>query len=260
MDRNWEQDAQKQGWKPKEDFVAAGGNEETWVDAKVFVERGESSAPILKSKLEKSERQLSQLSATVESLTKHHNRMLQKETEEKKRLVAELEDARAQAVADGNARAFKQADQQLNRLRQEVEQPREVPVHQGPDPVVEEWLQENAWYNDDEKLQAMADGFAAKLKTQNPNLVGRELLDKVAAKVKLAIGEEKKAQKKVENEEVEGEEEEVEKAPPPKFKKRTAKKGFSDLPKSDQRECDRLVREIEGFTREQFLEYYDWTE
>jgi hypothetical protein len=252
MDRNWEQDASKQGWKPKEDFVAAGGNEETWVDAKVFVERGESSAPILKSKLEKSERKLADLQTTVESLTKHHNRMLTKEQEERKHLMAQLEDARAQAVADGDAKRFKQADQQLKRL-EKVEENTPVQVPQSTDPEIDAWLEENQWYNDDEALQAMADGYAAKLKTRNPSLSGKALLDKVSEHV---LGHVEKTKPKVKEKVVD---EEEDRTPTTRTQERkSSKKGFSDLPAADRRECERLIKEIKGFTKEQFLEYYDW--
>lgn len=257
-DRNWEQDAQKQGWKPKEDFVSGGGNEADWVDAKVFVERGESSAPILKSKLEKHERRVAQLEGVVESMTKHHNRMLQKEAENRQRLMAELEDARAQAVADGDAKRFKEADKRLDQLKKAEEAQPELASPGKPDAEVEAWLEENAWYNDDAALQAMADGYADKLKARNPSLSGRAFLEKVSEFVK---GHVEKAKPKVKEPVAKDEDSEEDRTPTKvQVRKVSGKKGFDDLPKADQKECMRLMKEIKGFTKEQFLEYYDWTE
>ena len=255
MERNYEQDAAKQGWKPKEDFVAGGGDETAWVDAKVFVERGESSAPILKSKLERSERKLEQMSATVESLTKHHNRMLEKEAADRARLMNELEDARAKAVADGNANAFKQADKKLEQLKQQEALEPVKPANSGLDPVVEQWLEDNPWYNEDEDLQALADGYAGKLRTRNPNLAGRPLLDKVAEQVKAHVERNKPKAPKEPVVDDEGD-----RTPPPKVErpKTNGKKTFADLPREAQRECERLTKQISGFTKEQYLAYYDW--
>lgn len=256
MDRNYEQEAQKQGWKPKEDFVNGGGNEADWVDAKVFVERGENSAPILKSRLEKLERQFENSKRTQESLAKHHNRMLQKEEQRRQELIAQLEDARANAVANGDAQAFKKADRQLNEMRAEKIEPIVQPVPQTEQAEVEEWLAENPWYNEDYALQAMADGYSDKLSKMKPNLKGRAFLDEVSKFVKENLPEKKKPARS----EPPVVDDEDDKAPPPKARNSggSRKKGFDDLPKADRRECERLIKEIPGFTKEQFLEYYDW--
>jgi hypothetical protein len=99
----------------------------------------------------------------------------------------------------------------------------------------------------------MADGYAAKLKTRNPSLSGKALLDKVSEHV---LGHVEKTKPKVKEKQVDDQED---RTPTTRTQERkSTKKGFSDLPAADRRECERLIKEIKGFTKEQFLEYYDW--
>lgn len=252
MERNFEQEAEKQGWRPKETFVENGGDEGKWVDAKTFVERGESSAPILKSRLEKLERRQVHLESVNESLTKHHNRMLEKEQVRRQELMSQLEEARANAVAEGNAKAFKEADKQLKHLeKQQMEEPVQAQGN-AVDPEIDAWLSENTWYSEDSHLQAMADGYADKLRKRNPNLKGRAFLEEVgeyvSGFVKTREGPKSKKREASEEEHVPTRERESPKS----------ERTYANLPADAKRECNRLMSEIKGFTKDQFLEYYDW--
>lgn len=254
VERNFEQEAQKQGWKPKEDFTANGGNESDWVDAKTFVERGESSAGILKSRLEKMERRLNHQEEVNRSLASHHQRMLDKEKQQRAQLMHELEEARAQAVATGDSNAFKQADRQLNELREQSREPTKEVVPEGPNPEIEGWLEDNAWYNEDESLRYMADGYAERLRARNPQLKGRAFLDKVSDYVKQNSS---KKPMRTQSQSAEGE---GDKLPTREVKSSSSgnKRTYENLPPEAKKECNRLLREIKGFTKEQFCDYYDW--
>lgn len=251
VDRNFENEAQRQGWKPKEQFVADGRPETDWVDAQTFVERGESSAGILKSRLEKNERRLQYVEEVNKSLTSHHERMLQKEKAKRESLIRELEDARADAVAKGDANTFKNADRQIENLK-EQNRNEVVELPKGPDPEIEGWLGDNAWYNEEDGLRNMADGYAEKLRASNPTLKGRAFLDKVTAYVK------QNAPKK---EAPRGSNVETESDKVPTRKTNTegsTKRSYENLPPEAKKDCTRLMKQIKGFTKEQYVDYYDW--
>jgi hypothetical protein len=201
--------------------------------------------------LERAERKLEHLSATNESLAKHHNRMLEQESAKRRELMNQLEDVRAQAVADGNSAAFKKADRQLDELRKESVQTPTAPLTTDIDPGIEEWLSENRWYSEDEAMQAMADGYSKKLQARNPGLKGKPFLEEIGKFVKENFKKEVKQTKVVDSESG--------KTPTRESKdSESGGRSYNDLPSDAKKECTRLIKQIKGFTKEQFVQYYDW--
>lgn len=248
IEPNFEELAKADGWMPKEEFR---GPPERWVDAKTFVERGAQILPIVQAKnrklvetVDSLQRKVSDLETGSSLFREYHEKTLARERQEHERLVAELEQARAKAITDGDGTAYIKADQRLQEVR------KDAPVERRPQLSAETqaWLTENDWYQTDPVLKAMADGLSDHLKRENPALSGRAFLDKLTERVKTEMPH--KFQNARRSETVT--EENGRKGPQKKGKT------FEDLPQDAQDACAQFERTIKGFTREQYLKTYRW--
>ena len=155
-----EQKALEQGWKPREEFD---GNDDDFIDAKEFVRRGE-----LFSKIEHQSKEVKQLRQALEALKAHHSKT--KETEFK-RALKQLDQARRQAVVDGeHDRAFALEDK-IEEIKEEKEEfdkefVASVPSAQNTDPVFESWQANNSWYGKDKAMTAFADKLGIELRAE----------------------------------------------------------------------------------------------
>jgi hypothetical protein len=247
-EQNFEEIARTDGWVPAESWK---GPADRWVDAKTFVERGAQILPIVQAKNR-------HLVETVESLTKkvgeleegsslfreYHEKTLAREQKERERVIAELETLRAKAVTEGDGQTFVQTEARLKELRTEE------PVKTAPRVSTETqgWLNDNAWYNTDPALQAIADGLSDLVKKENPTLKGRAFLDKLTERVKAEMPHKFVNPRRTET------------VTETQTMKAGQKKGrsFDDLPQDAKEACAMFVRTIKGFTPEKYLESYRW--
>ena len=158
-ERNYEQEAKEQGWKPESEFT---GPEDKWTDAKTFVEKGDKIAGILKSRLDRQDQQIRQLQTDNKQFGEHQKNLLNKEKSKNASLLSELEVRRATAVNDGDGAAFTQIDREIQQVREDIRQP-EPTNGQDIDPLGQAWLLNNDWYNTNQKLQTYADGLAEQI-------------------------------------------------------------------------------------------------
>jgi len=184
VQRDYETEARAQGWKPQEEFGGEG-----WVDAKVFVERGEKYVGILKSKVDRVEEQLRYQQQVNEDFKK----VIQQQTDRHKRetelLIKQLETKRSQAVTEGNGAAFAAVDAQLTEAKEALKVT-PAPVAQTPQPLApwaQEWMGENPWYGKDKAATVLAETYAKELRTAQPLLTEREFMDSVAEYVKTEL-------------------------------------------------------------------------
>ena len=182
-----EERARGMGWVPKEEFR---GDESRWVDAEMFVKRGDEVMPILKERLGKMESTMSEVkgqNARLEQIQKNLLNM-QKTTSERayKRAKRELQKEQREAVAAGDIATYDRIENEINDIEKDsefVEEPNGiVPDTQSMNPDYPAWVAENRWYINDKKLEDYADFIGNKLIQQG--LKGRALLDAVTDGVK----------------------------------------------------------------------------
>jgi len=122
-----EQKAMEQGWRPKEEFS---GDPEAFIDAAEFVRRGE-----LFTKIEHQSKELKQVRQALDALKEHHSKV--KETEYKNALKA-LDNARKQALTDGETDRFFALEERIEEVKAEkqafdedlaVVTPRDEPIN-----------------------------------------------------------------------------------------------------------------------------------
>lgn len=240
--RDYEAEARADGWQPKEEFK---GPEGRWVDAKTFVENGERILPIVNAKLRKALAGIDELREGNRQFREFHEQTVAAAKRERDKAIADLEAARTRAVTEGNGEDFAKADRELTRLR---EAPAERP--RGPSPDMQAWLNENAWYTTDPELAAVADGLSDVVKRDNPHLTGRAFMEKVTEKTRAMVPH------KFSNERRSTSTTEGNRPPPPPKRE----KGYDDLPPEAKAACEKFVRQFPGYTREQYLADYVWSQ
>jgi hypothetical protein len=207
---NVEAQAREMGWKPKDQFT---GNADSWVDAATYVKRGEQIIPILRSQNKKSQDEVARLRSeleqtktilaanqeTIEGLKQFNAQTaLDGLKARKQRVMTEM----AEAKRAGNTEQEVQLQDQLTEVNTAIKtaetaakpkpqgqtsgQPNGQPNQPAAvDPVLQGWMQENAWFGKDPVRTSLAGGIAQQLKADpaTAGLVGRPFLDKVAEEV-----------------------------------------------------------------------------
>lgn len=201
--------ARRMGWRPKEEYNGPAGR---WVDAKTFVERGETELPIIRERFRKLD---DRLAATERELTGTRTELKEANTKitEQSEVLTELRDLSVtaakrgyqQAMSDLSARerrAVAEADtstydqiQQEKRALEETKPP--VVERRAPPPperktpdappsmppeeaaIVTQWIGDNPWFNADPELNSVATAIHGLIRQQNPAMPLRENLEEV---------------------------------------------------------------------------------
>lgn len=174
-----EEKARRLGWRPLDEFQ---GDPDRWVEASEFLERGERQVPLLRANLQKAEKRIEQMEATLHKFAEHH-----KKTEENayKKAIEDLKKQRAEALTNFDGEKLNEVETKLEQLREK--KPAE-PVYQPPQPVnneFAEWEQRNQW-----ALSPVGSAAATEIANEIRNspecqgLQGVQFLDKVTLEVK----------------------------------------------------------------------------
>lgn len=156
----WVAEAQKEGWKPKEEYT---GNPDNWVDAEEYVKRGKLLKP-LKEKVTELERTMSEERKRMMDAM----RDIQIQTQERARAeyeakIAQINAAKKQAFEAGDYERFNAADAAHRELDNKM-QVRNAPA---VDPEIDAWVrntevefqQNNPWYNTDPERTRAAEEY-----------------------------------------------------------------------------------------------------
>jgi hypothetical protein len=177
-ERDYEQEARAEGWKPKEEW---GGPEDKWVEAETFVERGEKISGILKSKVDRLAGEVERLKVSNQKFGEYHKQTIESQRKEAETKIQRLEHLLSEAVTNGDGQTFTNITREINTLKTNM--PNEVePGQYSMDPIEAQWLTDNPWYNSDPVLRAQADGVADAV--ANEGYGGRARLDEISRRVK----------------------------------------------------------------------------
>lgn len=237
-ERDFEAEARAQGWTGPENWR---GDPDKFKTAEQFVKDGENIPAILKSKVDRLEQRVEQLLASNQKVNEMTQRTLEKEKKEKQKLVKQLEEVRKQAVTDGDGEAFDRADKQLEDLKTDHIET------QGIDPLAKNWLEHNTWYETNDKLAAFADGIADRLVAQG--YTGQAYFDELTKRTMDTFPEDFGNKNRKKPSSVDG-------GTPPV--ENSSKRTFESLPKEAKDAFAQFKRDIPGFTKEQYLESYEW--
>lgn len=196
-ERDYEAKARKMGWKPKEEWD---GSPENWRDAKTFVERGDPV--VMRERVDKleqerareraeSRRQQQEMQKHLEGMRRTQEFALKRQREQ---FTAQIEAVKQQAARDGDPELYNHARQQEQQARQAWEQedkqlseayPQPQPQQQQEAPPhVQDWLERNPWYQQDEAMQTTAIGIEQHLLKTAPGLSEAERLEQVSQRIR----------------------------------------------------------------------------
>lgn len=218
--------AKEMGWAPKEAFR---GDPEKWVDADVYVQRGEELLPLIRAnnrrlaeqlsardnELAQTKKQLKDMQDSISALTEIQTR---EATGRVDRQIAvtqrQIEDARQERDTDkvleltGQLDALKVEREKLSKpaVKTAVVDDDEDEDDDGTAEAtpqvrqeIRSWIEDQSeWYGVDKLRTKLVNATAAEMRAdpKNKNLVGKAFLDKVLAEVDEELGE-RKPQRKV---------------------------------------------------------------
>lgn len=154
-----EAQALEQGWRPKEEWVASGGDPDEWKPAKLFLKDGE-----LYKSLHSIKREQRQTQAALEALKGHHKMVYEKAYTQ---AIQDLRMAKRQAIREGDIETLEKVEDKMDQLKEEYARDTtqlraaEAQAQQvGSAPVeFQAFLDRNPWYTSDKALKVTADGI-----------------------------------------------------------------------------------------------------
>lgn len=244
---DYEIEARKMGWRPADEYK---GDPDKHQDAQTFYNRGMEMMPFLQAtnatlrdKIGKMEKQLKQVAKFATKA----------ETAGYERAMDEIKSRQEAAVESGDLTAFRQADKDADKLRQEMQASQEtdgVSEDQRAEDFAD-WGKANKWYAENSIMQAYADAQASKLAKGKGGFLDRADLDAVSEAVKAKFPEE------------------FEETPAPRQKKPHVDTGgqrqhvrggrtYNDLPQDARQMCDKWTKQ--GLmTRDDYVRNYQWS-
>lgn len=258
--------AGKQGWTDKDVYK---GDPEAWKPAKQFIEDGEKIAGLqvkkakaleegmtnMASQLKEVAATNAELKETMRLLAEHNKQSIKKVKTDAALKIAELTKKKHEAIEARDVEGVKDAEAEIEMVKdtipeqvEKVEKAEKTPV--GGDPVLAKWVEDNPWYYGSPKVKMYTDTcaeiMAHKIGDKRP--FTREELDTLTEQVKEEYPEEfgnpkGKRAPAVNNG-----------GPPAVIPKN--KRVYENLPPEAKKNCDRFLRDIPNFTKEQYCTDY----
>ena len=242
--------AEKMGWIPPSRFR---GDPERFVDADVYIERGETVLPIVKEQnkrlhaevaglREESAKTAAALKAAqtaIDQIEERHSVETQKAIEAARRQVKAQLSAASEA---GDHEGVAELTDQLTQLNvvtpgpAKREEPLPPPTAFVPPADLREWNAENPWFGTNKRKTALALGIAQELRDAGHTDVGRSFYEKVGAEVAKELGETALRSDKVEGARGGGDGE----------PRNGGRKSYASLPADAKASCDADARRFVG--------------
>ncbi len=251
-----EQRALRMKWKPKDEYIASGKDESTWVSAEDYVNKIEADLPALREHNKK-------LSKTVDKLlkkTEDGNKLLsdmversaEKERQAVQRALREAEAQRKEAISNGDVETAERLSDDIAEHRETLKAPikveKPVPSHAEVPEEVVQWAEENrAWFVPGEPEHAVAIAFYGK---QDRGLSESEKLRLTKAEVVRRFPEKFSNTRRVQPPAVE--------TGNGNGSRRNVAKGWNDLPAEDRQIAERLIKQGAVKDRDAYVKSYRW--
>lgn len=240
-ERDFEAEAKEQGWNPNYDGPNA-------TDAKTFVEKGEKITGLLKARVDRQEKQIEELRNANKEFGEFTKAQQQKMKQENERLLTELEARRATAITEGDGDTFTRTDKEIRSLEANMNN---VPPPQdnGLDPLAQLWLEDNPWYNTNQKLQTYADGLSDRVIAEGYRYGSKGYFSELTRRVKEGFPEDFETQRGGANT--------VEQGNTIDTKSSNNAKTFENLPK-EAKDAALKFEKTGLMSREDYVKAYEW--
>lgn len=188
----FEKRAYDQGWRPKEDFIKAGGDPAAWKDAGWWMDRGE-----LLGQQAQLRKELKTIKDAFINMTKQSRDAYVKGQQD---ILNNMKIAKREAMKNQDFDTVADLDEKIEQQQvvvQTVEQQAKQPIVSQEERSVENsavyqnWLRDNPWYTNDEELHAFANSTLAvrinKLKQNGETTSVEEALQYVSERIRTAF-------------------------------------------------------------------------
>lgn len=228
--------ASKGGWTPKDEWT---GKPEEWLDAPQFVLKGAEILPEVRKALKEARDENRGIKKTLNDLHSHLTRTEQRMYEKARR---DLETELDQHALDGNVEGVRAVTKDLAKLAEDAAvKPPGAPQEAQNDPVVDDWIKDNAWFNSDPVMAAAAKTLSGIVEGEGITDIGKNLAE-VTRRIKARFPDAFENPRRTAPGAVE-----ASSAP------RTGGKNFNDLPADAKAMCLDFEKNIKGFKREQYV-------
>lgn len=262
VDPALEVEARDYGWTPKDDFK---GDPAKWRPATDYLDWAKSTGRLPKSQFDEFKRLFPAIRQENQSLKSELNEIKQtlnqfvefsSKSEERafNRARQELEARVQQAAANADPEAARVAMQELANLKPEpkVEAKKPEPASDTKiDPVIQDWIGKNDWFTKNQTLSAFATETYGELEREKPGLSQEERLAETKRQTMLKFPEKFGINPNREGAAAVA-------SPGSGGAPRKKGKSYDDLPADAKRACDKFVKTIPGYTKEQYVKDYDW--
>lgn len=178
-----EQQAYKQGWRPKEDWVEDGKPEEGWIDASQFLENGRLDT--LRKRAAFLETELKSHKTQTEKRLKEQHEAFQRGLEiQKQELIRQYDAKITTAVEEGDTETYHQLAAEKAEAVGKFDEPEKKADQAETDPAAAEWLERNDWMEIDEGARNLANLVFARHQKANPDASITESLEAAEKRVR----------------------------------------------------------------------------
>lgn len=257
-----EAEARDYGWTAKEEFK---GPAEKWRPADEYLQWAKQSGRLPKSEFDEFRRQfpairrengelkaeLGEVKQTLKEFVEFSSKAEQRAYERaRKEIEAKIENAAANAD-QGAVRAGMAELDRLEKPHVAPEPKKTADVAPKVDPAIQDWLDKNQWYTRDKALNGYATEIYGELERSAP---GMSTDERLAETRKLTI------EKFPEKFGINPNRERAGSVAEPRGDTGSRKRGktYDDLPADAKKACDKFVKQIPGFKREDYLRDYEW--
>lgn len=248
--------ATRLGWVPKDEFK---GDPDRWRPAEEFLERGERILPLVLKDNDRLHKRLGDVEAMLRETKEASKELLEFSTKSEQRAYerakAEIQSKIEAAAATADPNAVRQGMRELDELNAEHVKPAPKKDESAPvvaDPVIQDWMAKEEWFTKSAVLNTYATDVFGELERSAPGMSKSELL---------AETKKRTMEKFPEKFGINPKREEAAAVASPSGQTATVrrdKRTYDNLPADAKRACDKFVKTISGYTREQYCKDYDW--
>lgn len=168
-----EEEAMSKGWRPLEEWD---GDPDQHIGAKEFLDREPFFERIKSqsSEIKRTKRELAELKETIKELSDHHQRV--RETEYK-RAMEDLKARRREAFESGDYERLETVEDKMKELEEIQQEEANLRAQksnqvntssQGLPQEIQDWVDENTWYNEDPVRRAVLDACLQQVIDNDP--------------------------------------------------------------------------------------------
>lgn len=263
--------ARQMGWKPKDEFS---GPEDKWVSAEEFVRVGDEALPVLRERLRmmnsrdvKNQKQIDnltqQISQLTETMTEFRDHARRSEERAFERAKKQIEADMDRAAEEGDMDEYKAKKQKLSEISAQEAQKKTAAAEKGKEQKpeggeelpasVREFIKENSsWWEKDIVLTNTA--IAMHQENLDSGMSEDESMEVLRDQLEETMPSRFKGKTKTRRRRNAVGESTLSRGGSPKGGKHT----YENLPREAKEACDRFVRDIPGYTREEYLKEFDW--